>query len=92
MCTDVANWSVPSCSHSDWFRGGHVAKKKPVLAPCWDRFFDLLFFAFVIIIIQNGWPQRILPLYLTVTLKCLCSEPCPPVDCRQEEIINTSPA
>ena len=27
MCTDVANWSVPSCSHSDWFRGGNVDKK-----------------------------------------------------------------
>ena len=92
MCADVANWSVPPCSHSDRFRGGHVAKKKPVLAPCWNRFFDLLFFAFVIIIIQNGWPQRILPLYLTVKLKCLCSEPCPPVDSRKEEIINTSPA
>ena len=56
MCTNVANWSVPSCSHSDWFRGGNVDQKKPILAPCWDRFFDLLFIAFVIIIIQNGRP------------------------------------
>ena len=41
------------------------------------------------IIIQNGLPQRILPLCLTVKLKCLCSEPCPLVDGRKEEI-NTS--
>ena len=67
-------------------------KKKPILAPCWDHFFDLLFIAFVIIIIQYDWPQKLLPLYQTVKLKCLCSEPCPPVDSRKEEIINTSPA
>ena len=46
-------------------------------------FFDLLFIAFVIIIIQNALPQRILPTCLTV-LKCLCSELCPPVDGRKK--------
>ena len=33
---------------------------------------------FIIIITHNGQPQKILPLNLTVQLKCLCSEPCPP--------------
>ena len=46
---------------------------------------------FVIIIIDNGLPQRTLTLYLTVKLKYLCSEPCLPVDGKKEEI-NTSPA
>ena len=66
-----------------------VAEKKPILTPHWNSFFDLLFIAFVIIIIQNGLPQKILPLCLTVKLKCLCSVPCPPVDGRKNEI-NTS--
>ena len=56
-----------------------------------ETFFDLLFIAFVIIIIQNGLPPRILSLGLTVKPKWLCSEPCPPVDGRKEEI-NTSSA
>ena len=63
-----------------------MAGRKPILTLCWNSFFDLLFVA-----IQNGLPQRILPLCLTVKLECLCSEPCPPVDGRKEEI-NTSPA
>ena len=50
-----------------------------------------LAFHFVIIIIQNGLLQRILPLCLTIKLNCLCSEPCPPADGRKEEI-NTYPA
>ena len=53
---------------------------------CWNCCFDLLFIAIVIIITQNGLPQRILPLCLTVKLKCLCLEPYPPVDGRKEEI------
>ena len=40
--------------------------EKPVLIPCWNCFCDLLFVAFVIIIILNTLPQRILPLYLAV--------------------------
>ena len=56
-----------------------------------ETFFDLLFIAFVIIIIQNGLPPRILSLGLTAKPKWLCSEPCPPVDGRKEEI-NTSSA
>ena len=39
---------------------------------------------------HNGLPQRILPLCLAVKWNCLCSEPCPSVDGRKEEI-NTSP-
>ena len=60
-------------------------RENPNLTPCWNCFFDLLFIAFLVIIIQNGLPQRILPLCLTVKLKCLCLEPCPPVDGRKEE-------
>ena len=63
-----------------------VAEKWSILIPCWNCFFDLLFDAFVIIIIQNGLPQRILPLCMTIKLKCLCSELCPPVDGRKEKI------
>ena len=50
-------------------------RENPNLTPCWNCFFDLLFIAFLVIIIQNGLPQRILPLCLTIKLKCLCSEP-----------------
>ena len=56
-----------------------------------ELFLWLAFIAFVIKIIQNDWPQRILPLCLIVKLKCFCSESCPPVDGRNEEN-NTSPA
>ena len=68
-----------------------VAGRKPILTPCWNCFFDLPFIAFVVIIIQNGLPQKILPLCLTVKHKCLYSEPCPRVDGRKEDI-NTSHA
>ena len=78
--TQVLKWET-SC----------VAGRKPILTPCWNCFSDLLFIAFVIIIIQNGLPQRILTLCLTIKLKCLCSEPCLPMDGRKEEM-NTSPA
>ena len=44
---------------------GIIVAQKPILT-CWNCFFDLLFVAFVIIIIQNGLPQRILPLRLTL--------------------------
>ena len=47
------------------------------------------FAAFVIIIIQNGLPQKSCP--SAWLLKCLCSEPCPPVDGKKEEI-NIYPA
>ena len=48
-------------------------RNKPVLIPCWNCFFDLLSVNFVTIISHNGLPQRILPLCLTVKIKCLCS-------------------
>ena len=41
-------------------------REKPILTSRWSCSFDLLSFAFVVIIIQNGLPQRILPLCLTV--------------------------
>ena len=66
-------------------------REKPIPTSWWSCSFDLLSVAFVIIIIQNGLPQRILPVCLTVKLKWLCLEPCPPVDDRKEEK-NTSPA
>ena len=65
-----------------------IAERKPILTSFWNCFFDLLFIVFVLIIIQYGLPQRILHLCLTVKLKSLCSEPCPPVNGREE--INTS--
>ena len=46
-----------------------VAGRKPILTPGRNCFFDLLFAAFVIKIIQNGLLQRILPLCLAVKLK-----------------------
>ena len=65
---------------------GIIVAQKPILTLCWNSFFNLLFTAFVIRIIQNGLPQRILPLCMTIKLKCLCSELCPPVDGRKEKI------
>ena len=71
-----------------WAGQGEVrecCREKPILTPCWNYFFDLLFIAFVITIIYNSLPQRTLPLCLTVKLKCLCLAhrkiiwPCPPV-------------
>ena len=52
--------------------------------------FDLFSGTVVIVIIHNGLPQRTLLLCLTVKLTCLCLEPCPPVDCRKEEIDTSS--
>ena len=66
--------------------GKKVAEKKPILTAYQNCFFDLLFIASVTIIIEKGLPQRILPLCLTVQLKCLYSEPCPPVAGRKEDI------
>ena len=72
-----------------WKPAWRCPRGKSILTPCWNGFFDLLSVAFVIIITHNGLPQRILPLCLTIKLKCLCSEPCPPVDGRKEKT-NTS--
>ena len=47
--------------------------------------------AFVIVITHNGLLQRILPLCLTLKVKCLCSETHPSVDGKKEEI-NTAPS
>ena len=58
---------------------------------CWNCVFDSCSVTFVTIITFNGLPGRILPLCLAAKLKCLCSEPCPPVDGRKGEI-NISPA
>ena len=40
---------------------------------------------------HNGLPWRILPLCLTVKLKCLCLGPSLPVDVYRKEEISTSP-
>ena len=74
-----------------WKQGASAVEKKPILTPCWNCSFNLFLVACVIIIIWNDLPQRLLPLCLTLKLKCLCSGPCPPVDGRKEKI-NTSPA
>ena len=34
---------------------GDVAERKPILTPCWNCFFDLLFIAFVIICNHIEW-------------------------------------
>ena len=47
--------------------------------------------AFVIVITHNGLLQRILPLCLTLKVKCLCSETHPSVDGKKEET-NTAPS
>ena len=53
----------------------HVEGKKPILTLCWNCFFDLHFVDFVITIMQNGLPQRILPLLLTVKLRAFVQNP-----------------
>ena len=53
---------------------GYVAGRKPILTPRWNCFLDLLFIAFIIII-QNGLPQRVLPLCLMTTPRCLLQNP-----------------
>ena len=65
-------------------------REKWIMTSCGNCFSDLLSFAFVITVIHNGLPQRILPLCLTVKRRYLCSVPWPPVDGRKEEF-NTSP-
>ena len=49
--------------------------EKPILTPCWNCFFDLLFAAFVIIIIQNSLPQNPAPLpdYKVPLFRTLCT-------------------
>ena len=70
---------------------GDVAERKPILTPCWNCFFDLFFVAFVIIYNHTEWSasENPAPLPDCSELKCLCLEPCPPVDDRKEKI-NTS--
>ena len=80
-CSSTNTDSAPVISDS-------TTEKKPILTTCWNCSFDLLFVAFVIIIVQNDLPQRILA---DCKLKCLCSEPCPPANGRKDEI-NTSSA
>ena len=49
-------------------------REEPILTPCWNCFFDLLFVAFVTIIIHTDLPQRTLSLFLTVKLKYQASQ------------------
>ena len=57
-----------------WTLHFRMFRNKPVLTPCWNCFFDLLSVNFVTVITHNGLPQRILPLCLTVKIKCPYSE------------------
>ena len=50
---------------------GNCCTEKAKFLHFGNGFFDLLFIAFATIIIQNGLPQRILPLCLTVKLSAL---------------------
>ena len=54
---------------------GIIVAQKPILTLCWNSFFNLLFTAFVIRIIQNGLPQRILPLCLTLNYSAFVQNP-----------------
>ena len=81
-CPEPGGWQL-------WLTSSRCGERS-VLTPGWNYSFDLLSIAPAILIIHNGLPQRILPLCLTAQLKCLCSDPCPPVDCRKKEI-NTFP-
>ena len=49
-------------------------REEPILTPCWNCFFNLLFVAFVTIIIHTDLPQRTLSLFLTVKLKYQASQ------------------
>ena len=82
----------PTCRHTGFMpRVGLLGyREKSILTPCWKCFFDLLSTAFVTVIKHNCLSQRILPLCLTVKLKCFCSEQYPPVDCRKEETTTTT--
>ena len=65
------NWDHPCQQfHTTWSH--NCCREEPILIPSWNGFFALLLTAVVIVIIHNGWPQRTLPLGLTVKLKCLC--------------------
>ena len=68
------------------YTGFYCNRKGLILTPCWNCFFDLFSIAFVIIIIINGLPQRILPLCLTVKVPLFR----PVSACRWQEEINTS--
>ena len=58
------SWLLPPPSavgglRSDFYpfrQGDIVSGRKPILTPCWNCSFDLLFVAFVVIIIQSGLP------------------------------------
>ena len=64
------NWDHPCQQfHTTWSH--NCCREEPILIPSWNGFFALLLTAVVIVIIHNRWPQRTLPLGLTVKLKGL---------------------
>ena len=69
-----------------WKTAWRCRRGMSIPTPFWNGSFDLLSVAFIFIITHNGLPQRALHLCLTIKLKCLCSEPCPPVDGRKEKL------
>ena len=56
-----------------------AGKEESILTLCWNCLFDLFFVAFVITVIHNGLPQRILPFCLTIKLYCSIDQLCPTV-------------
>ena len=56
---------------------GDVAERQPILTPCWNCFFDLVFVAFVIIYNHTEWfaSENPAPLPDCSELKCLCQNP-----------------
>ena len=65
------SWEHP-CQQFHTMWSHNCCHEEPTVIPSWNGFFALLLTAVVIVIIHNGWPQRTLPLSLTVQLKCLC--------------------
>ena len=65
-------------------RSWKCCMEKSILIPCWNCFSDLLLllWSYIMACLRESCPSAWL-------LKCLCSEPCPPVDGRKEEM-NTS--
>ena len=74
-----------------WVSGMRFLQGRVNLTLSWNCFFELLFIAFVIIIIYIGLPQKTLSVCLTIKPKCLCLGPYPTVDGYTKEKINTSP-
>ena len=68
----------PGDSDLEWgnphFLYSSCCREEPIVTPCWNCLFDLLFVAVVIIIIHKGMPQKTLPLCLTIKVSLFISQ------------------